>query len=603
VTTRVLHLAGSAVSEFLADLSRLYAQDCLAAAADPARYEFHVAYVTPGGQWRFPADLSREAIRAAAPVPLAVAVRRLAALRPDLMLPQMFCLPGMTSYRALFDVLGVPYVGSPPGVMALGAHKAHAKAVVAAAGVRVPPGEVLRPGGRPSLTPPVVVKPVDGDNSLGVTLVRDWAGYEAALDAAFAHSDEALVESFVELGREVRCGIVVTGGELVCLPLEEYNVSPGTRPIREYADKISRNGRGDLSLVAKDASRAWIVDPGDPVTQRVWAAARRCHAALGCRDYSLFDFRIDPAGQPWFLEAGLYCSFARQSVIPVMAAAAGISLPELFELAIRESTSRLRLAGDSGPAGDVPLDDRPAGVGPPLVELHHAGRHEVQPVEEAHGLRVGAAGLRRLHVLVVLPRAFGDDIGVDVGRGMGEGQVAARRGGRDGPGHDPVRVLIVGDQVQHADEEDGDRLAEVERLGRLLQDRRRVLQVGVQVGAGAFRRTGQQRPGVREHDGIVVHVDDPAFRGHRLRDLVGVVGRRDPGAQVEELPDPALRDEVADRAAEEFPVGPDVPDDRRPHGDDGFGRRLVGREVVLAAQPVVVDAGGMRHRRVEAGVK
>jgi D-alanine-D-alanine ligase len=340
VTIRVLMLAGSAVSEFLADLSRLYAQDCLAATADAARYEFGVGYVTPDRQWRFPADLSRAAIRSAPPMPLADAVRQLAALHIDVMVPQMFCLPGMTSYRALFDVLGVPYIGSPPGVMALGADKAHAKAVVAAAGVRVPPGQVLRRGDQPSLVPPVVVKPVDGDNSLGVTLVREPGGYGAALDAAFAHSSGALVESYVELGREVRCGIVVRDGELVCLPLEEYNVSRGARPIRAYADKISRNGDGDLNLVAKDATRAWIVDPSDPVTQRVWDAARRCHAALGCRDYSLFDFRIDPDGQPWFLEAGLYCSFARKSVISVMAAAAGIPLPELFQLAIRESTGR-----------------------------------------------------------------------------------------------------------------------------------------------------------------------------------------------------------------------------------------------------------------------
>ena len=370
MTYRVLHLAGSAASGFLADLSRVYAQDCLEATADPGRYEFHVAYVTPDGQWRFPAGLSPEAIRAAAPMPLAGAVRQLTALRPDVMVPQMFCLPGMTSYRALFDVLSIPYVGSPPGVMALGARKPHAKAVVAAAGVRVPPGEVLRPGGQPSLAPPAVVKPADGDNSLGVTLVRDRGGYPAALDAAFAHSGEALVESFVELGREVRCGIVVRDGELVCLPLEEYNVSRDARPIRQYADKISHNEGGDLTLVAKDATRAWTVDPGDPVTRRVHAAARRCHAALGCRDYSLFDFRVDPDGEPWFLEAGLYCSFARKSVIPVMAAAAGIPLPELFRQAIQQRTghglrplvSRYAARVAAVDVG-VPPDDQPrAGV-------------------------------------------------------------------------------------------------------------------------------------------------------------------------------------------------------------------------------------------------
>ena len=337
---RVLQLAGSAVSEFLGDLSRLYTRDCLEHTADPARYEFHVAYVTPDGQWRFPASLSRDAIRAAPPVPLAGAVRQLAALDLHVALPQMFCLPGMTSYRALLDVLALPYVGSPPGVMALAAHKANAKAIVAAAGVRVPAGEVLRRGQQPSLAPPVVVKPVDGDNSLGATLVRDRSGYPAALEAALAHSGAALVESYVELGREVRCGVIVRDGQLLCLPLEEYNVDSATKPIRDYADKISRNTDGELSLVAKDSTRAWIVDPGDPLTKRVHAAARRCHMALGCRHYSLFDFRIDPAGQPWFLEAGLYCSFAEKSVIATMARAAGISLPELLRTAIAEATGR-----------------------------------------------------------------------------------------------------------------------------------------------------------------------------------------------------------------------------------------------------------------------
>ena len=72
---------------------------------------------------------------------------------------------------------------------------------------------------------------------------------------------------------------------------------------------------------------------------------RSCHVALGCRHYSLFDFRIDPAGRPWFLEAGLYCSFARQSVIPMMAAAAGISLPDLFQTALAQTVRPTVAAG------------------------------------------------------------------------------------------------------------------------------------------------------------------------------------------------------------------------------------------------------------------
>lgn len=328
---RVLHLVGSAVDDFYCDLSRLYAEDCLAATADLALYEFQIAYVTPDKHWRFPTSLSREAIAAAAPMSLSAAVQVLTTLNIDVMLPQMFCIPGMTSYRALFDLLNIPYVGNSPALMALAANKAKTRAIVAAAGVIVPEGELLRPGDTPQIAAPVVIKPVDTDNSLGLAFVNNPDDYAAALQTAFTHSAEVLVETFIELGREVRCGIIVQDGKLVCLPLEEYLMDKTDRPIRSYADKLARDEAGGLTMVAKGNQKSWIVDPSDPITERVWAAAKKCHIALGCRDYSLFDFRIDPHGQPWFLEAGLYCSFATTSVISTMAKSAGIPLDRLLQ--------------------------------------------------------------------------------------------------------------------------------------------------------------------------------------------------------------------------------------------------------------------------------
>ena len=334
---RVLHLVGSAVSEFYGDLSRLYAQDCLKSTANAALYEFHIAYITPDRQWRFPSDLSREAIASAIPMSVADAVQTLTARPIDVMVPHMFCIPGMTYYRGLFDLLGIPYLGNTPDVMALTANKVKTKAVVATAGVSVPQGELLRLGDQPSINPPAVIKPVDGDNSLGVAFVRNRADFEPALKTAFADADEVLVETFIELGREVRCGILVRDGELVCLPLEEYRMDRDRQPIRRYDDKLGQNQSGDLHMVAKDGIKSWIVDPSDPVTARVWEIAKQCHIALGCRHYSLFDFRIDPSGQPWFLEAGLYCSFAQNSVISTMAKASGIPLEELFHIAVNNS--------------------------------------------------------------------------------------------------------------------------------------------------------------------------------------------------------------------------------------------------------------------------
>jgi D-alanine-D-alanine ligase len=248
----------------------------------------------------------------------------------DVVVPQMFCILGMTSYRRLLGALRLPYIGNTPEVMAIAADKWTTRAIVSEAGVAVPAGQVVRAGERSTVQLPVVVKPVNADNSVGVSLVREPAELGAAMDLALGHSGAALVESYVELGREVRCGIIVRDGELVCLPLEEYAVDTTTKPIRGRDDKLRRTDDGDLYLVAKCASHAWIVPTDDPITAVVWEAARRCHRALGCRHYSLFDFRIDPDGKPWFLEAGLYCSFAPTSVIAVMAAASGVKVADLF---------------------------------------------------------------------------------------------------------------------------------------------------------------------------------------------------------------------------------------------------------------------------------
>jgi D-alanine-D-alanine ligase len=325
---RVLQLVGSATSEFYAELSRLYAQDCLAHAA--GRHEFHIAYISPDRQWRFPDDLSAAAIEAAQPLSVATAIQRLLDLQIEVALPQMFCLPGMTQYRSVLELLQIPYVGNSAAVMALAANKAQARSVVAAAGVPIPAGEVLQPGASPSLELPIVVKPVSADNSLGVTLVQNLIDLDAALKLARTHAEQVLVEKYVELGREVRCGIIVQDQQLICLPLEEYALV-AAQPIRSYASKLRQNSKGNLDFAAKDSTKSWIVDPTDHATAKVWEMAKKCHVALGCRHYSLFDFRIDPQGQPWFLEAGLYCSFAEKSVLSAMSKAQGITLDVLLQ--------------------------------------------------------------------------------------------------------------------------------------------------------------------------------------------------------------------------------------------------------------------------------
>lgn len=332
----VLHLVGSPTNSESYDLSLLYARDCIAALSDPSKYQFSIAVVGLDGLWRFPELLNMHSIQNATTLTLNEALAYLASLKIDIALPQMFCLKGMTDYRSFLVSLGIPFLGNLAEKMALTADKAKTKAIVLAAGVNVPHGEMLVCGQTPTLPPPVVVKPNVSDNSEGVSLVLRDHDYPVALEAAFKFSESVLVEEYIQLGREVRCGIVVEFGELRCLPLEEYYVNTDLRPVRRRVDKLQRDANSALFLAAKTDSEAWIVDQNDAINARVWDAAKICHNALGCRQYSLFDFRIDPMGMPWFLEAGLYCSFSPKSVIATMMNAAGTPLDEFFANAIHE---------------------------------------------------------------------------------------------------------------------------------------------------------------------------------------------------------------------------------------------------------------------------
>ncbi|MEO0495354.1 MAG: D-alanine--D-alanine ligase [Actinomycetota bacterium] len=352
--TRILHLTGSPVSTGWADLSRLYAGNALDAltATEPTRrgwWEHLILDVAPDGTWAFPESLSAEHLARAERLGRADALARLASLDIDVGVPQMFCPPGLTDHRSLLALLGIPSVGNSAAVMGLTADKAKTRAVVAAAGVAVPSATLVRRGGSaPALTAPVVVKPVDADNSTGVRLVDDTAALAEALDAALDVSTAALVEAFVPLGREVRCGTIRRDGEILALPMEEYAVDPVTKPIRGEDDKLARSDDGDLTLVAKQAAYAWIVDDDDPAAPAVYELARTVHEAIGARHHGLVDVRIDPAGTPWFLESGPYCSFAPSSVVVAMAAAAGVGLVDLFtdavELAMSGATEVVPMA-------------------------------------------------------------------------------------------------------------------------------------------------------------------------------------------------------------------------------------------------------------------
>lgn len=362
----VLHVAGSPVSQYYSMISVHYARQMLAGASDEvtkAAFDFHFAVVLPGGAWCLVEDLDQATIDGAEKLTHGLALSALASGSYDVCVPHMFCYPGYTTYRALMDLLGVPLVGQGPECMALITDKQQTKGVAKAAGVPVPEGELLySPTQTPTVPYPFVLKPCCEDNSMGITKVDSAEELPAALAEAFKFDDRVVCERFIPLGREIRCAVVEdeSGEPSIFLPATEYMLTP-EHPMRLSADKISttQDGLPDASkFFATNHSEApsfrTSVTPAplsDELAAKLAEASRRAHKALKCRDFSIFDFRVDPDGEVFMLECQPVCSFARESAMMGMASKVtdepSLQYPTLYHTMLRRAAARKPAPYDS----------------------------------------------------------------------------------------------------------------------------------------------------------------------------------------------------------------------------------------------------------------
>jgi len=121
--------------------------------------------------------------------------------------------------QALLDLTGVPYTGSGHLASALAMDKDLSKHLFRAAGVPtadwlMAPVTVEQVDA--TLRFPVIVKPSKQGSTVGLSVVKAAAELQPAIEAAFEHDDEVMVERFIA-GRELTVGVL--GGQT--LPVGE----------------------------------------------------------------------------------------------------------------------------------------------------------------------------------------------------------------------------------------------------------------------------------------------------------------------------------------------------------------------------------------------
>lgn len=239
------------------------------------------------------------------------------------------------SIQGMLDVLKIPYTFSGMQASALAMDKNKTKRLAATSGIQVAaqvmiekreyeqdPAKFLK-----QLSGKVVIKPNRIGSSFGVTITERPEEIKQAIELAFEHDSEILIEKYIA-GQEFTVP-VLGNTKLEALPVIEI---------------VPKNGSEFFDYNAKyfDEYRDEIVPAriSPALTVRLQETAVKVHQLLGCRGLSRSDFIVTPDEQIYFLELNSIPGLTNASLVPKSALAAGIKYPELLEKLINLALNR-----------------------------------------------------------------------------------------------------------------------------------------------------------------------------------------------------------------------------------------------------------------------
>jgi D-alanine-D-alanine ligase len=226
--------------------------------------------------------------------------------------------------QAILETIGVPYTGSRPIPSGLAMDKDASKRMFRDAGVPTAPwlmAPVITGAVATKIGWPAVVKPSKQGSTVGLTVVRQPAALDGALQFAAKFDDEVMVEAFIP-GRELTVGILqdqaLAVGEII--PRHE---------IFDYECKYTP-GMSEETFPAPVP---------DPVTRQCQELGLLAHRTLKLGGYSRVDFRLTPEGRLVCLEANTLPGMTSTSLLPQSAQALGIGFAELCDRICRAAVS------------------------------------------------------------------------------------------------------------------------------------------------------------------------------------------------------------------------------------------------------------------------
>ncbi len=230
--------------------------------------------------------------------------------------------------QGLLDLLNIPYQGAGVLGSALAMNKLASKRMYQQAGLTIPPYLTIRRDETldaahciRKLGMPLVVKPVGGGSSVGMSIIRSESDLKSAVPQAFEYDDAVLIETYID-GVEITCG-VIGNDKPEALPLIE--IIPNEK--YEFFDYEAKYTAGATQEICPAR-----IDDGLTATAQEYGV--RAHQALFCQGYSRTDMIIKDQ-KIYVIETNTIPGMTATSLYPQSAAKAGLPFGELMDKLIQ----------------------------------------------------------------------------------------------------------------------------------------------------------------------------------------------------------------------------------------------------------------------------
>ncbi len=226
--------------------------------------------------------------------------------------------------QMLLEQHGRPFVGAKAAAAALCMDKDRVKRLARDSNIPTPDWILIEEEPIALIDLPLVVKPVDEGSSVGLHMCDTVETAKAAIGALLQDNRRVMIETRIE-GRELTVGLLHGKS----LPIVEITPAESTY---DFAAKYDRQDTQYTVHPTLDA----------PLETQLSQTACRLGELCEVRDLARVDFLLDTQGTPWLLEVNTMPGFTGHSLLPMAAAAQGLSMKQLCDGLVQAAHRRGR---------------------------------------------------------------------------------------------------------------------------------------------------------------------------------------------------------------------------------------------------------------------